>query len=158
MRRCLVLLSPCSGRSDCSGSRGVGSRILLRRCQRNMQTGDFARERPTLVETLISLADRARKAAAMSEQKFEDQVQRCSWRRAAPIKKSNHRVARRPSGFTVAGELAKGGQPHQRKSTGSRIDPVARACRSGATRAVPTEVLETPVVGARCCDTPVTHR
>ena len=40
-----------------------------------MQTGDFARERPTLVETLISLADRARKAAAMSEQKFEDQVQ-----------------------------------------------------------------------------------
>jgi len=30
---------------------------------------------PTWVETLISLADRARKAAAMSEQKFEDQVQ-----------------------------------------------------------------------------------
>jgi len=81
---------------------------------------------PTWVETLISLADRARKAAAMSEQKFEDQVQRCSWRRAAPIKKSNHRVARRPSGFTVAGELANGGQPHQRKSTGSRKDPLAR--------------------------------
>jgi len=30
---------------------------------------------PTWVETLISLADRARKAAAMYEQKFEDQVQ-----------------------------------------------------------------------------------
>jgi hypothetical protein len=90
---------------------------------------------PTWVETLISLADRARKAAAMSEQKFEDQVQLAKggadkevkspgrqttqWiyrRRGAGERRTTpstqvYRVAKRPTSATLADRARQGRFP-----------------------------------------------